>query len=122
MELQIEAAEAGGGAGEAVLETYRSHLDVVLKDVRRFPRTTYLAPDPAEPFSAVVFKTVIDRYAGTLSVMRVVSGKLTPDTPLVARIRRDGANSWAVVLDKRGDRDRGQTAGRILGLLHEQLK
>ena len=32
MELQIEAAEAGGGAGEAVLETYRSHLDVVLKD------------------------------------------------------------------------------------------
>lgn len=42
-----------------------------------------VSPDPAEPFSAVVFKTVIDRYAGTLSVMRVVSGKLTPDTSIL---------------------------------------
>lgn len=38
-----------------------------------------VAADPAAPFSAVVFKTVLDRYAGTLSVLRVVSGRLTPD-------------------------------------------
>jgi len=31
------------------------------------------------PFSAVVFKTVIDRYAGTLSVFRVVSGSVKSD-------------------------------------------
>ncbi len=36
-------------------------------------------PDTSEPFSAVIFKTIIDRYAGTLSVMRVVSGRLTHD-------------------------------------------
>jgi elongation factor G len=36
--------------------------------------------DPDAPFRALVFKTLIDRYAGTLSVMRVVSGTLRPET------------------------------------------
>ena len=31
-------------------------------------------PTPEAPFSALVFKTMIDRYTGTLSVLRVVSG------------------------------------------------
>ena len=35
--------------------------------------------DPAGPFAAVVLKTVIDRYAGTLSVLRIVSGTARPD-------------------------------------------
>jgi elongation factor G len=34
-------------------------------------------------FSGVVMKTIIDRYAGTLSVLRVVSGTLTPESSLV---------------------------------------
>lgn len=38
-----------------------------------------VTPDPAGTFSAVVMKTVIDRYTGTLSVLRVVSGTLQPD-------------------------------------------
>lgn len=33
-----------------------------------------LTPAPEAPFAALVFKTVIDRYAGLLSVFRVVSG------------------------------------------------
>src|SRR5258706_3815298 len=36
-------------------------------------------PDPAAPLSAVVFKTLIDPFAGKLSIMRVVSGKIAPD-------------------------------------------
>ena len=35
--------------------------------------------DPNAPFSAYVFKTVIDPFAGKLSVLRVLSGKLTSD-------------------------------------------
>jgi elongation factor G len=38
-----------------------------------------LAADPDGVFAATVFKTVIDRYAGTLSVFRVVSGRAKPD-------------------------------------------
>jgi elongation factor G len=34
---------------------------------------------PTAPFSAYVFKTIIDPFAGKLSVMRVVSGKIAPD-------------------------------------------
>ncbi len=37
------------------------------------------APDPDAPFSAFVFKTVADPYAGRLSIFRVVSGKLGGD-------------------------------------------
>jgi len=35
--------------------------------------------DPAAPFSALVFKTVIDPFAGKLSIFRVISGKATSD-------------------------------------------
>ena len=37
------------------------------------------AADPNAPFSAYVFKTVIDPFAGKLSIMRVMSGKIAPD-------------------------------------------
>ncbi len=37
-------------------------------------------PDPNEPFSAQVFKTIADPYLGQLSVFRVFSGSLRPDT------------------------------------------
>jgi len=37
------------------------------------------APDPDAPFSAFVFKTVADPYAGRLSIFRVISGKLGAD-------------------------------------------
>ena len=37
------------------------------------------AVDPSAPFSAYVFKTVIDPFAGKLSIMRVMSGKIAPD-------------------------------------------
>ncbi|MEE4356087.1 MAG: elongation factor G [Desulfococcaceae bacterium] len=38
-----------------------------------------VAPDPDAPFSAFVFKTIADPYAGRLSLFRVVSGKLGGD-------------------------------------------
>ncbi len=44
-------------------------------------------PSPSAPFSAAVFKTVIDRYAGTLSVMRVVSGTLHHDETILNATR-----------------------------------
>jgi elongation factor G len=37
-------------------------------------------PDPAEPFSAMVFKTVNDPYAGKLTLFRVYSGTLKSDS------------------------------------------
>ena len=44
------------------------------------PAKSRSAPqDPNAPFSAYVFKTIIDPFAGKLSVMRVISGKIAPD-------------------------------------------
>jgi elongation factor G len=38
-----------------------------------------LEADPNGPFAAVVLKTVIDRYTGTLSVLRIISGTAKPE-------------------------------------------
>jgi elongation factor G len=37
-------------------------------------------PDPAEPFSALVFKTIADPYAGKLTLFRVFSGSIKADS------------------------------------------
>ncbi|HBG48208.1 MAG TPA: elongation factor G [Cyanobacteria bacterium UBA9971] len=39
-----------------------------------------IKPSASEPLAALVFKTVIDPYAGQLTVMRIFSGKVTPDS------------------------------------------
>jgi elongation factor G len=36
-------------------------------------------PDPADPFSALVFKTIADPYSGRLSILRVCSGTVAQD-------------------------------------------
>ncbi|ABW18015.1 elongation factor G [Alkaliphilus oremlandii] len=35
--------------------------------------------EPNEPFSAQIFKTIVDPYVGKISLFKVISGKLTPD-------------------------------------------
>ncbi|MGH8013410.1 MAG: elongation factor G, partial [Candidatus Binataceae bacterium] len=40
-------------------------------------------PDPNAPFSAVVFKTVIDPFAGKLSIFRVLSGHASSDSAVL---------------------------------------
>jgi elongation factor G len=40
-------------------------------------------PDPAAPFSALVVKTVSDPYAGRLSILRIFSGTLAPDSTVL---------------------------------------
>jgi len=42
-----------------------------------------LAVAPDGPFAAIVFKTVVDRFQGLLSVFRVVSGTIQHDTAIV---------------------------------------
>jgi elongation factor G len=40
-------------------------------------------PDPNAPFSALVFKTVIDPFAGKLSIFRVLSGRVSSDSTVL---------------------------------------
>ncbi|MFP6626875.1 MAG: elongation factor G [Deltaproteobacteria bacterium] len=42
-----------------------------------------VAPSPEDPFSAVVFKTIVDQHAGKLSVFRVMSGTVSSDAHVV---------------------------------------
>jgi len=45
------------------------------------------AADPAAPFSAFVFKTVVDPFAGKLAVLRIVSGRASGDLNAVNTYR-----------------------------------
>ncbi len=45
-------------------------------------------PDPAAPFAALVFKTVIDPLAGKLSIFRVCSGKAVSDSNVLNSTRQ----------------------------------
>jgi elongation factor G len=45
------------------------------------------APDPSAPFSAFVFKTIVDPFAGKLTVMRIVSGHARGDLSVVNSYR-----------------------------------
>ena len=45
-------------------------------------------PDEASPFSALVFKTIADPYAGRLTLFRVYSGTLTSDTSVYNASRK----------------------------------
>jgi elongation factor G len=46
------------------------------------------AADPSQPFSALVFKTVIDPFAGRLSIFRVVSGRTASDSAVFNATRQ----------------------------------
>jgi elongation factor G len=45
--------------------------------------------DPQAPFSAFVFKTIVDQHAGKITVVRVVSGRLTNDAANASRDSRE---------------------------------
>jgi elongation factor G len=45
-------------------------------------------PDPSAPFAALVFKTVIDPFAGKLSIFRVFSGKALSDSSVLNSTRQ----------------------------------
>ncbi len=62
-----------------------------------------VAADPAGPFSAIVFKTLIDRYAGTLSVFRVVSGTLKHDVTILNATRNQKQRVGKLILPKGGE-------------------
>jgi elongation factor G len=57
--------------------------------------------DPNAPFSAFVFKTIVDPFAGKLSVLRIVSGKATTNMD-VANTYRDGRERLGHLLKLEG--------------------
>ncbi|MBF0162501.1 MAG: elongation factor G [Magnetococcales bacterium] len=61
---------------------------LVGEDPNQPERSIARAPTVSDPFSAVVFKTTIDPFAGKLSVLRVFSGSIEADQPCYNSDRR----------------------------------
>lgn len=60
-----------------------------------------LNPDPDAPFAALVFHTIVDPYAGRLSIFRVVSGNMTPDGKFY-NIKKDSKERFNQLLEISG--------------------
>ena len=77
----------GSATGQVGIETLQAGITRILPSAG--DRAPFLADeeevasDPSGPLAALVCKTVIDRYAGTLSVFRIVSGTLKSDTTVL---------------------------------------
>jgi elongation factor G len=58
-------------------------------------------PEPSEPFSAIVFKTTVDPFAGKLSLFRVISGTATADST-VLNVNKDNKERLGHLLKLEG--------------------
>ncbi len=64
-----------------------------IKAMDRKKAEVLVKTDEDEPFSALVFKTIIDPFVGRLSFIKVMSGTLTVDTPLI-NVQQDKAEKF----------------------------
>ena len=62
---------------------------------------TTVSPDPAGPFTGLIIKTINDPFAGQLSILRVFSGTLTPDTT-VLNVTKDNKERFGQILALEG--------------------
>ena len=75
-------------------------------------------PDPAAPFSALVFKTITDPYAGRLTIFRVLSGTIGGDGTFYNAKKevRERFNQLLVILGKEQKPVEGAGAGSIVAV------
>jgi elongation factor G len=75
---------------DLVISSFRSPADCAPKKGKKPGTDTPEERMPTEdaPFSAIVFKTIADPYAGRLTLFRVYSGKLSPDSSVYNSTRK----------------------------------
>lgn len=76
------------------------------------------APDPEAPFSAFVFKTIADPYAGRLTILRVVSGTLGSDGTFynASKETRERFNQLLTIAGKEQKPTDGAQPGSIVAM------
>ena len=103
--LLCSAADRNIG-GSLLLEAARRFFPSPLQAVRRRARTgedeIEIEPDGTGPAVALVFKCVVDRYAGMLSIFRVLRGTVRADT-LLLNPRTGAKERVTKILSLRGE-------------------
>ena len=68
---------------DGIIQTIPSPADTGEAKVKINGKDEILKLTPDGPFAALVFKTISDPYTGRISMMRVLSGKVNPDSTVV---------------------------------------
>lgn len=105
--LPLLCASSGtniGGVGllDAATRFFPSPSEVAPRKARRGEEEVELEADASAPLAAYVFKSVADRYAGMLSVVRVYSGTLRTDMTL-QNTRTGSKERISKILELRGE-------------------
>jgi len=102
--LCASSGENIGGAGllDAAARFFPSPSETAPRRARKGEEEIELRADPAAPLAAYVFKSIADRYAGMLSVVRVYSGSLHTDMTL-ENARTGSKERISKILQLRGE-------------------
>jgi elongation factor G len=118
--IPVLAASGLTGAGiRALLETIEREFPSPEAEPRHDSAGRLVAPDPHGPVVAQVCKTFVHPQSGKLSVVRVFSGTITADTPLVDASRGGVAvrpSGLFRLQGKRQDAVKSAIAGSIVAL------
>src|SRR5262249_55423733 len=93
---------------DAIVELLPSPADVgpVAGEDPRSGDPVEREPSASAPFSAFVFKTIVDPFAGKLSVFRVISGALASDST-VLNVNKDSKERIGTILKLEGKKQQG---------------
>ena len=64
-------------------------------------------PEESAPFSALVFKTIADPYAGRLTLFRVFSGTVTSDSTFLQFVTKNYGKVWKYLFPRRKEPETG---------------
>lgn len=92
----------GGGILDAAASFFPAPTDVAARKAHKAEDEIELEADASAPLAAYVFKSIADRYAGMLSVVRVYSGTLRTDITL-KNMRTDSKERISKILQLRGE-------------------
>jgi elongation factor G len=81
---------------DLLVDVFPSPLDRPARPARSDGEDVTVEPDAAAPFAAQVFKTTVDQFIGSLTVMRVWAGTLKPDSTYI-NVTRDAKERFAKI-------------------------
>ncbi|MBI2805825.1 MAG: elongation factor G [Planctomycetes bacterium] len=90
---------------EAILKDTPSPLTATRRKGTRGAEQIDIEPSESGEFVGFVFKTISDKFVGSLSYFRVLSGKLTPEQPILSlRTGRGGRSSGLLLIQGKANK------------------
>ena len=102
-----------------IADYFPSPVDIGAVEAFDGEKAAEVKPNPADPFSALCFKVMVDPYVGKLSFMRVYSGSLSSDGNNIYNVKKgedERISSFKLMCGKEGKDVKEVIAGDIVAI------